>query len=307
MELEDEFGEPEGALAVLETPQPEEPEEVYPTFKVWKDAGRAIEKEHGDYRWKVGDWLLAGEKEFGKKAYKEAAAITGYKRVTLYDLARVAKRVPTSVRTEVLSWNHHRAVEELEPEAQKEWLRQAHAANLSVAALRKDIKRQPLPGHPPRPITEDRGSGERIRNLRVGLIESDIEVVEKLAAARKVTPGELLRDVVVQYLRKPETAAELEKAKMHAEMVARENRRAAREKWQKETILSIEALLERFSDVGLTPDISDFVAEWEDTNNSKFPFDFAMKHTEFRAHYHGMSKEDASCGKYERVRSVIKR
>jgi len=301
MELDDEFGEPEGALAVLEVAPSEKPEEYYPNLKIWKDAGRSIEKEHGDYRWKVGDWLLAGERQFGKKAYKEAVAITGYKRSTLYDLVRVAKRVPSSVRTEDLSWNHHRAVEELEDrETQKEWLRNARAANWTVLALRKAIKRQPLPGHPPRPLTENEGKGEPIRYLKVRLLETDIKVIGKLADAHKVTPGVLLSDIVVQHLRKPETVAEIERAEALARDKAAENRIAGRERREKETIRSINALLERYSDRpgSSLPDPSDFVIAWEKENNEKFPFHFAMKHTEFSAHYQGISAEDAGCGEY---------
>lgn len=300
MELDDEFEE---ALAVLETAQSEEPEECYPTLKIWKDAGRSIEKEHGDYRWKVGDWLLAGERQFGKKAYKEAVAITGYKRATLYDLARVAKRVHSSVRTEDLSWNHHRAVEELgDREAQKEWLRNARAANWTVVAFRKAIKRQPLPGHPPKPIAVSEGNGKQTRYLRVCLVEADIKVVGKLAEARNVTPGELLSEAVVQYLRKAETVAEIESAEALARDKAAQNRIAGREKYEKETARSINALLERYNDLpGSTmPDPSDFVTAWERENGRKFPFRFAMKHTEFSAHYRGIAAEDAGCGEFSR-------
>jgi hypothetical protein len=301
MDLDDEFGELEGTLAVLEMEPSEEPEEYYPTLKVWKDAGRAIEKAHGEVRWKIGDWLLAGEKQFGKKAYKEAVAITGYAKATLYDIARVAKRVTTSVRTEDLSWNHHRAVEKLEDrEVQKEWLRQAHAADFSVDALKRAIKRQPLPGHPPKHITSNKGDGEQVRYLKVRLIEADIKVAGKLAEARKLTPGELLSEIVVRYLRSPETGAEIERAEIVARDNTAENRIAGREKREKETIQSINALLERYSDLpGSTmPDPGDFVTAWEKENGRKFPFGFAMKHTEFSAHYHGISAEDAGCGEY---------
>ena len=297
MRLDEESGEfVEETLTISEEAHSEEQEEYYPTLKFWKDVGRAIEKEHGDYRWKIGDWLLAGDKEFGKKAYKEAVAITGYKKATLYDLARVAKRVPPSVRTEDLSWNHHRAVEELDREAQKDWLRQASAVPLSVVALRKAIKRQPLPGYPPRPITGNQGNGERVRYLRVELIEADIKIVGKLAEARKVTPGELLREIVVQHLRKPATVAEIENAEMLARANATENRMAGREKWERYVAQTIEDLLSRLDEHATsTTAPSDFVAMWERETGRKFTrrvFVYAMGQTELRAYYSGMSSED---------------
>jgi hypothetical protein len=301
MELHAEFGESEGALAVLETAQSEEPEEYYPTLKIWKEAGRSIEKEHGDYRWKVGDWLLAGERQFGKKAYKEAVAITGYKKATLYDLVRVAKRVHSSVRTEELSWNHHRAVEELvDREVQREWLRNARAADWTVVALKQAIKRHPLPGYPPKPITGNEDRGESLRYMRVALNEADIKVVGKLADARGLTPCELLNEIVVKNFWKPETVAEIETAEALGRNNAAENRIAGREKYEKETARSINALLERYSNLpsSTMPDPGDFVSTWEKENNKKFPFHFAMKHTEFRTHYHGISAEDAGCGEF---------
>jgi N6-adenosine-specific RNA methylase IME4 len=48
--------------------------------------------------------------------------------------------VPISVRTEVLSWSHHRVVASLEPHDQKNWLNTAITKHLTVAGLKKKIK-----------------------------------------------------------------------------------------------------------------------------------------------------------------------
>jgi hypothetical protein len=288
---------------VTESEPTEAQEVVYPNVKDWGRVLRSYAKEEGEIRWKIGDCLNDGINQFGpKKAYKEARAVTGKAPATLYEYARVARRVPggkSSVRTEDLSWNHHKAVEKLweDPELQRDWLRQALAVDMSVEALKRAIKRQGRPGHvTPIPVESSKKAPSY---LKVELDDSHVKVLHKLAAIRKVTPGHLLRDIVIQHLTKPETTDEIENAELIAKAEANQNRAATRERLERETIKSINELLARYDELpGTGPDCSDFVAEWEKANNRKFPFHFAMKRTEFAAHYAGLTAEDCGCGDY---------
>jgi hypothetical protein len=75
--------------------------------------------------------------------YKEALRPTGPDRSTLITYAYVARRVPSSLRNEQLSWEHHRAVSKFDGEQQQRWLQIAEAneqfAAVPARRLRKSI------------------------------------------------------------------------------------------------------------------------------------------------------------------------
>jgi hypothetical protein len=175
----------------------------------------------------------------------------------------------------------------LEPEKQREWLERALLApSMSVTEFKLAIKRQ-------EPKTQDR---DTTRGAIVRLADTDLKLIEKLAAEHKMKPGEFIREIIIQYLKKPETLEAVKNAELQAKLRAAQNRSKGREKWEAEMTRSINALLVDYEDDPLDP--KDFVATWERLNGKKFPFDFAMRHTEFAAHYHGISKEDAGCGQF---------
>src|SRR2546428_678779 len=84
-------------------------------FETWKENGarhfhnlQMTEKTLETNRWEIGDWLVQGEGEFGKKAYEEAQRISGWERESLYNVVWVVKKFPTiSLRSETgLKWSH---------------------------------------------------------------------------------------------------------------------------------------------------------------------------------------------------------
>src|SRR5258708_11019902 len=83
--------------------------------------------------------------------YTEVAAITGLSKNTLRDLASTARRVSPSVRTDRLSWSHHRVLINALPKSGEDtvrkWLTRAVDEQMSVSALRKALK-------PPKPSDE---------------------------------------------------------------------------------------------------------------------------------------------------------
>jgi hypothetical protein len=105
-------------------------------LELWKKRGEALAESKQRNQWAIGSWLLAGEKEFGKKmAYDKAEQATGMARGTLYQFKYTAESFPISTRVKKLAFGHHRLVasEEYKPDERKALLK--HAAGKSVASF----------------------------------------------------------------------------------------------------------------------------------------------------------------------------
>lgn len=112
-----------------------------PTAKQWDQAGGMLCQAHGALQWWIGDWLLYGEgkPEWGDK-YAEACERFGREEQTLKNYKWVASEVQLSVRTDNLSWEHHKLVAPFTTSKQKRLLRKAEKEGWSVAELRKEIR-----------------------------------------------------------------------------------------------------------------------------------------------------------------------
>ncbi len=130
----------------------------------WEMRGKELAKKDTDVKWELGDWLNEGDGSvpsfpvgLGPDAglsdidrarwsdvYDWAMEITGLARSTLMDLASTARRMPHSVRTEALSWSHHRvlinALPDSDEDTLKQWLQRAVDENLSVSKLGQAIR-----------------------------------------------------------------------------------------------------------------------------------------------------------------------
>ena len=104
---------------------------------------------------KIGDWFAFGQERFGKKrAYDEALKVfPRYKRPTLKDFAHVARCVPALVRTNDLSFAHHKLVARFlnNSQYQKQLLNHAAENGLSKEAFSKYIKELNPPAKPKKP------------------------------------------------------------------------------------------------------------------------------------------------------------
>lgn len=109
------------------------------SFEDWQQTGETLGRIGRSCQWWIGDWLNYGERVYGEK-YTEAIEATGYELATLKDFAYVAAHVEMSVRTDVLSFTHHKQVAALGPAEQERWLGSAEANGWSVGKLRKQIK-----------------------------------------------------------------------------------------------------------------------------------------------------------------------
>ena len=99
----------------------------------WERLGQLLFRFDRSMQWLIGDWLLQGEdNKWGK--HEEIAAELGLQVKTLYDYRYVARHVDFSVRTELLSFGHHKLVAQLEPSLQRRWLKRAAAGDLDAAS-----------------------------------------------------------------------------------------------------------------------------------------------------------------------------
>ncbi len=154
----------------------------------WLEKGRQIAKDGTNYHWRVGDWRCGANGLDEKLAYRQAESITGIRKKALYDMKWVSSRVPVSVRTETLSWNHHRQVAHCEVEKQKDLLKQAVTEGWSVESLR-DVAKEP----------RRRGKGsrdEKPKKMCVRLTAAQHDLVRWYAKTRGVSPSGFLQQIV---------------------------------------------------------------------------------------------------------------
>ncbi len=111
------------------------------SFDEWEALGARLHKAEAHRQEWIGDWLLAGEEEYGQKCYDAAAEIFkgDYSRKHLYNIAYVFKAVPSSLRKENLRFNHYLAVAKLPEHEKRMWLEKAATENIPAKELRRLI------------------------------------------------------------------------------------------------------------------------------------------------------------------------
>lgn len=124
------------------------------SFDEWLELAPSIGHASRSIGFVVGDWLVYGQNLFGPdgapgkrvkaEAYQKAIAATGLDLATLQNYAYVSRNMPITLRTERLSWEHHRLMAKLPEEAQKEWIDTCVAEEdagrrMSTRRLRKSL------------------------------------------------------------------------------------------------------------------------------------------------------------------------
>jgi hypothetical protein len=105
----------------------------------WIEQGRWLGAVGRASGWWIGDWIRYGNRRYGEK-YEEAANLTGYDSQSLMNMAYVASRYEPSRRREGLSFSHHAELAALPPADQELWLDRVEAGELSVRALRFELR-----------------------------------------------------------------------------------------------------------------------------------------------------------------------
>jgi hypothetical protein len=109
------------------------------SYEQLEAVGGLLGRMHQSLRFAIGDWLLLMEARFPEK-FSQGAEVLGISEDGMREYLRVSEKVPRSVRSELLSWSHHRAVAALEPPEQKQWLDQAVTERLSHHQLRDRLR-----------------------------------------------------------------------------------------------------------------------------------------------------------------------
>ena len=100
------------------------------TIEEWQSVGEMLKLIDGAVMWWLGDWLAFGERKYGEM-YAQALGATEYKYQALADAVWVSNNVEFSVRTENLTWSHHKYVAAL-------WCYDAEGTN-SLWAMRQAV------------------------------------------------------------------------------------------------------------------------------------------------------------------------
>ena len=132
------------------------------TFEEWSALAPHIGNALKSMAFVIGDWMIYGEERFAIQPcipgledtdprhirvsapnYEAAQAATGLDPATLKNYAYVSRRVPLSLRNNILSWEHHKVVAKLNEERQAQWLATAASGDsgkrISVRRLRASI------------------------------------------------------------------------------------------------------------------------------------------------------------------------
>lgn len=110
----------------------------------WMNFLTAVNKVKTALQWIVADWAAFGsDRSWGSK-YHDIARETGYSTESLTDMVYVARSVHFSVRTEKLTFTHHKMVAALAPETQKTALDEAVKNKWNVRQFRQYLEGKAL-------------------------------------------------------------------------------------------------------------------------------------------------------------------
>lgn len=87
----------------------------------WEQFGARIAVADNHFRLAVGDWIIAGEQNWGD-TYTAAEEITGYSNQYLRDCAYVARNVELSLRDDKLAWSHLKLIAKAPEDEKAGWV-----------------------------------------------------------------------------------------------------------------------------------------------------------------------------------------
>jgi hypothetical protein len=120
------------------------------SFTEWTAVGCRLARVSSASAWALGDWLLFGQRSFGRR-YRAALQATNLDYQTLRNYAWVAGRFDPSRRHDALSFQHHAEVAAMTEPEQELWLRRAELEHWSRNELRRRLSMQRAGRHDPAP------------------------------------------------------------------------------------------------------------------------------------------------------------
>lgn len=109
------------------------------SYDDWLAVGQVLQYLGKHIQFAIGDWINYGERKWGEK-YTQAIEATGWERHTLINYAAVARRIPTSLRKDNLSFSHHSAVAYLDIDDRDALLDEAQECELSVREIQQNVR-----------------------------------------------------------------------------------------------------------------------------------------------------------------------
>jgi hypothetical protein len=124
------------------------------SFEEWSELATSIGRAARSIGFIIGDWLVYGQSLFGtdgfpdkrvnSASYQLAIAATGLDLSTLQNYAYVSRSIPFTLRSERLSWEHHRLVARLPDDGKRDWIQACVAEEdagrrMSTRRLRKSL------------------------------------------------------------------------------------------------------------------------------------------------------------------------
>jgi|SRR5580704_13348170 hypothetical protein len=191
-------------------------------FNAWKRKGEDLfsrlqdtEKAHETSQWDIGEWLVKGEDNFGKKAYEAAEQITDWARGTLYNVVSVVRRFPDpSLRSETaLTWSHFKELARIKDEKKRLELldKLDDGFPKTVQQVRDCVdkaleKKAPKQGQP----------ATKAFYLRTSLKKEEKHLFRALAKKARKTTDQLLRKIVLGYIEEHKREVEIKGPKSRA-------------------------------------------------------------------------------------------
>ena len=78
-------------------------------YEEWETLKWDLQQVYGAIQWWLGDWLRYGERNFSE-TYPQAVEQLDYERNTIWNISYVSGAIESSLRSEDLSWSHHKEV-----------------------------------------------------------------------------------------------------------------------------------------------------------------------------------------------------
>lgn len=111
------------------------------TFADWSHLGTILLTARRKVNWLIGDWLDRGLTDYGDKARDEANRIYRSDVDRFAPILETCRRFPEEQRHDLLTFEHHVAVRDIEDDAQAQtMLDKAEADRMTVAALKAEVK-----------------------------------------------------------------------------------------------------------------------------------------------------------------------
>lgn len=117
-----------------------------PDFEDWMDYGKSLASLDGRARqFAIGDWIVAGFDRYEQGKWETIIQLFGNDNTaSIREYQTVSSSVKSSVRTDKLSWSHHKEVATFVADKQRQWLEQAAENKWSVRQLKDAIEEEKI-------------------------------------------------------------------------------------------------------------------------------------------------------------------